>query len=77
MVEVDDARAYGCVPLSKDGRVLDFLEKMDNPIAKTINAGCYIFSAATLEKIPARGSDLCGTRNFPTLTKIWGINLWI
>lgn len=73
LVEVDDARAYGCVPLSKDGRVLDFLEKMDNPIAKTINAGCYIFSAAALEKIPRGVVTSVERETFPLLLKSGGL----
>lgn len=48
---VEDARAYGCVPVDGAGAVLDFLEKMDNPIAKTINAGCYIFRAPAFARI--------------------------
>ncbi|MFM7360080.1 MAG: NDP-sugar synthase, partial [Actinomycetota bacterium] len=50
LVEVRDARAYGCVPISAGSKVLQFLEKMDNPIAKTINAGCYIFSNRALKE---------------------------
>jgi len=40
LTKVDDPRAYGCVPLDSEGRVLEFLEKMENPKADTINAGC-------------------------------------
>ncbi len=40
LTRVKDPRAYGCVPLNSEGRVLEFLEKMENPIADTINAGC-------------------------------------
>ncbi len=52
LVRVKDARAYGCVPIGEDGQVLDFLEKMENPITDTINAGCYIFNSAALNEIP-------------------------
>ena len=31
LIEVDDARAFGCVPIDGDGRVTAFLEKMENP----------------------------------------------
>ena len=51
LVEVEDARAYGCVPLDDDGRVQQFLEKMENPIAKTINAGCYILTSNVVAAI--------------------------
>ena len=44
LVSVADARPYGCVPFDESGRVTGFLEKMENPITNTINAGCYIFS---------------------------------
>jgi len=72
LVEVEDARAYGCVPLAGDGKVLDFLEKMDNPIAKTINAGCYIFSKAALEKIPIGQVISVERETFPLLLKSAG-----
>lgn len=52
LTEVSDARAYGCVPVNDDGRVLEFLEKMENPKANTINAGCYIFSQRAIGEIP-------------------------
>lgn len=52
LTKVDDPRAYGCVPLNHEGRVLEFLEKMENPIADTINAGCYIFRGSALKMIP-------------------------
>lgn len=52
LVKVADARAYGCVPISEGGRVLDFLEKMEHPLTNSINAGCYIFSSAALREIP-------------------------
>lgn len=52
LVRVEDARAYGCVPISPDGRVLDFLEKMEHPVTNKINAGCYIFKASALQEIP-------------------------
>lgn len=49
---VDDARPYGCVPTDSDGRVTAFLEKMENPITNTINAGCYVFKPSVIETIP-------------------------
>ena len=44
LTTVEDARAYGCVPTDSYGRVTAFLEKMENPISNSINAGCYVFS---------------------------------
>lgn len=52
LTKVSDPRAYGCVPINQDNKVQAFLEKMDNPIADTINAGCYIFRKSALKQIP-------------------------
>jgi mannose-1-phosphate guanylyltransferase len=43
LTQVEDARAFGCVPTDAQGRVTAFLEKMDNPVTNQINAGCYVF----------------------------------
>ena len=51
LVNVEDARPYGCVPFDENGRVTDFLEKMENPITNTINAGCYVFSPQVIKEI--------------------------
>ena len=51
LVNVEDARPYGCVPFDESGRVTDFLEKMENPITNTINAGCYVFSPQVIKEI--------------------------
>lgn len=69
LTEVEDARSYGCVPIAADSRVLEFLEKMENPIAKTINAGCYIFNNAAISSIP-QGEVISVERDtFPKLLK--------
>lgn len=52
LTHVADARAYGCVPIDEDGRVTAFLEKMENPVANTINAGCYVFNSRVIDQIP-------------------------
>ena len=52
LTEVSDARAFGCVPTDEAGKVMAFLEKMDNPISNTINAGCYIFNPKVIDSIP-------------------------
>jgi mannose-1-phosphate guanylyltransferase len=51
LTAVDDARAYGCVPTDSDGRVTAFLEKMENPVTNTINAGCYVFKSSVIESM--------------------------
>ena len=52
LTTVEDARAYGCVPTDANGRVTAFLEKMDNPISNSINAGCYVFNPNVVKAIP-------------------------
>jgi mannose-1-phosphate guanylyltransferase len=51
LVNVKDARPYGCVPFNENGRVTYFLEKMENPITTTINAGCYVFNPRVIKEI--------------------------
>lgn len=53
LTHVADARAFGCVPIDEEGRVTAFLEKMENPVANTINAGCYVFNPRVINDIPA------------------------
>ena len=67
LVRVDDARAYGCVPLDQDGKVLEFLEKMDQPKVNTINAGCYIFNRRAIEQIPQDSVVSVERQTFPEL----------
>lgn len=52
LIEVEDARAFGCVPTDVTGRVEAFLEKMENPVTNSINAGCYVFSPRVVKTIP-------------------------
>lgn len=52
LINVTDARAFGCVPIDGDGRVSAFLEKMENPVTNLINAGCYIFAPSVVAQIP-------------------------
>jgi mannose-1-phosphate guanylyltransferase len=51
LTQVDDARAFGCVPTDSDGRVTAFLEKMENPVSNQINAGCYVFNPRVVSTI--------------------------
>jgi mannose-1-phosphate guanylyltransferase len=53
LVEVDDPRAYGCVPTGSDGRVTDFVEESPSPPTNRINAGCYVFARHIIDRIPA------------------------
>ncbi len=52
LVEVDDARAFGCVPTDSHARVTGFIEKSDSPVTNRINAGCYVFTRKVIDLIP-------------------------
>ena len=67
LVRVEDARPYGCVPLDLDGKVLEFLEKMDQPKVNTINAGCYIFNKRAIEQIRPDAVVSVERQTFPEL----------
>jgi mannose-1-phosphate guanylyltransferase len=69
LIEVADARAFGCVPTHPDGRVIDFLEKMENPVTNSINAGCYIFSPSIISEIPPGEVVSIERQTFPKLVK--------
>ncbi|MFM7949338.1 MAG: sugar phosphate nucleotidyltransferase [Actinomycetales bacterium] len=66
LIEVADARAYGCVPLGSNNQVLEFLEKMPNPKANSINAGCYIFKSETISQIPVNKVVSIERDSFPS-----------
>ena len=67
LTEVEDARAFGCVPTDGDGRVTAFLEKMDNPVTNQINAGCYVFNPRVLSTIPFNTVVSVERETFPQL----------
>lgn len=67
LVEVPDARAFGCVPTDDEGRVLDFVEKSDDPVTNQINAGCYIFRRDVIDTIPADTVVSVERETFPGL----------
>ena len=69
LIEVADARAFGCVPTDATGRVTDFLEKMDNPVTNDINAGCYVFSSSVISEIPEGKVISIERETFPQLVK--------
>jgi mannose-1-phosphate guanylyltransferase len=52
LVQVEDPRAFGCVPSDERGRVTAFLEKMPEPVTNQINAGCYVFRRSVIDTIP-------------------------
>jgi len=67
LTEVADARAFGAVEFDADFRVSAFNEKMENPPTNMINAGCYIFSRATIESIPVGKVVSVERETFPAL----------
>ena len=67
LLDVEDARAFGCVPTDAQGRVSAFLEKMDNPISNSINAGCYVFSPKVIDEIPLGKVVSVERETFPAL----------
>ncbi|WP_448851437.1 sugar phosphate nucleotidyltransferase [Corynebacterium sp. 335C] len=67
LVRVPDPRAFGCVPTDADGRVLEFLEKTQDPPTDQINAGCYVFRRSVIEEIPAGRPISVEREVFPAL----------
>jgi mannose-1-phosphate guanylyltransferase len=52
LVEVEDARPFGCVPTDSHNRVTGFIEKSPEPVTNRINAGCYVFARQVIDEIP-------------------------
>lgn len=67
LVEVEDARAFGCVPSDGDGRVTGFVEKSDRPVTNQVNAGCYVFRRRVVDEIPAGRVVSVERETFPAL----------
>lgn len=67
LTQVEDARAFGCVPTDGDGRVSAFLEKMENPLTNQINAGCYVFNPRVISTIPLDTVVSVERETFPQL----------
>ena len=76
LVRVSDPRAFGCVTTDDEGRVLEFLEKTQDPPTDQINAGCYVFSRELIESIPAGMPVSVEREVFPRLladgTRVYG-----
>ena len=76
LTQVEDARAFGCVPTDAQGRVTAFLEKMDNPVTNQINAGCYVFNPLIISAIPLETVVSVERETFPQLVnngaKVYG-----
>jgi mannose-1-phosphate guanylyltransferase len=51
LIAVEDTASYGVVPTDEDGRVVEFLEKVENPPTNRINAGAYVLERSVAERI--------------------------
>lgn len=69
LVEVEDARAFGCVPTDESGRVLGFHEKSEDPVSRQVNAGCYVFRRGVIDTIPSDRVVSVERETFPGLVE--------
>ena len=67
LTEVEDPRAFGCVPTDDQGRVTAFLEKTPDPVTNRINAGCYVFRRSVIDAIPADRPVSVERETFPQM----------
>ena len=67
LVEVEDARPFGCVPTDDSGRVTAFVEKSEHPVTRQINAGCYVFRRRVVDTIPTGRAVSVERETFPGL----------
>jgi mannose-1-phosphate guanylyltransferase len=67
LVEVEDARPFGCVPTDEAGRVTGFMEKSEHPVTNQVNAGCYVFRRRVIDEIPAGEVVSVERQTFPEL----------
>jgi mannose-1-phosphate guanylyltransferase len=69
LVEVEDARPFGCVPTDEAGRVTGFHEKSENPVTRQVNAGCYVFRRRVVDTIPEGKVVSVERETFPGLVE--------
>jgi mannose-1-phosphate guanylyltransferase len=69
LAPVEDPSAFGVVPTSADGRVVDFVEKPPRGTAPTnlINAGVYVLEPSVLDRIPSERPVSIERETFPLL----------
>ena len=67
LVEVADARPFGCVPTDEQGRVEAFVEKSELPLSNQVNAGCYVLRRRVVDEIPAGRVVSVERETFPRL----------
>jgi mannose-1-phosphate guanylyltransferase len=64
---VEDTASYGVVPTDDEGRVVEFLEKVEDPPTNRINAGAYVLEAAVAERIAPGRSVSFEREVFPAM----------
>jgi phosphoheptose isomerase len=67
LLEVPDARRYGAVEITSDGKVAAFVEKPAKPGPSLISAGVYLFEPEVITMIPAGEPLQVETAVFPKL----------
>ncbi|HZA11622.1 NDP-sugar synthase [Mycobacterium sp.] len=67
LVRVGDPRSYGCVPTDDQDMVTAFLEKTQDPPSDQINAGCYVFTRAAIDRIPTGRTMSVEREVFPAM----------
>lgn len=67
VVEVPDARPFGCMPTDERGRVTAFVEKSPAPQTRQVNAGCYVFTRSVIDTIPGDRPVSVERETFPAL----------
>lgn len=69
LVQVPDARPFGCVPTDASGRVTGFMEKSEHPVTNQVNAGCYVFRRRIIDEIPPGRVVSVERETFPELVE--------
>lgn len=66
--EVPDARTYGAMEMDGD-KILDFVEKSENPPSNLINAGFYLLEPEVFNYVPKEGFSMVERDVFPQMAK--------
>jgi mannose-1-phosphate guanylyltransferase len=64
---VEDARPYGLVDTTAEGRVVAFREKPPDPVPGRINAGTYVLEPRVLEEVPPGRAVSIERETYPAL----------
>ena len=66
---VEDTASYGVVPTDAGGRVVEFLEKVDNPSTNRINAGAYVLERSVADRIESGRAVSFEREVFPAMAR--------